>query len=47
MKSLVASITAVALMIAIGIAIMASEADNCKEAGWDWHWATEQCLPKK
>jgi hypothetical protein len=33
--------------LAIGCGIQMSKADNCREAGWEWHWVTEQCLPKK
>lgn len=45
------SLGATVVLLIVGLiaacAIYANKANNCEEAGWEWHPVTEQCLPKK
>lgn len=43
---LIVSIIVVIFLISFGIGVEMRKAHNCRDAGWDYHWATEQCLLK-
>lgn len=47
MKTAIAAGLFLALMLGLGIAFQIKKTNDCEEAGWDYHWVTEQCLPKK
>lgn len=47
MKAAIASGLFLAAMLGLGIAFQIQKVNHCHDAGWDYHWATEQCLPKK